>query len=143
MEYLFTFEKNNNMKSFVRLVVIMLAMLPAAGFAQKAKASTWPEMKAFHTLIAATFHPSEEGNFAPTREKADSLLMAAKAWQASTIPADYKPEETKATLEKLVQQCTLLSGAVKAKAADEKLKVIIADTHEIFHKIVGECKKAE
>ena len=33
--------------------------------------------------------------------------------------------------------------AVKANAADEKLKVLISDAHEIFHKIVGECKKAE
>jgi hypothetical protein len=130
------------MKSIVRLVVIMLAMLPAISFAQDNKAG-WPEMKAFHALMSATFHPTEEGNFAPLKEKTDSLLMAVKAWQASVIPADYKPEETKATLEKLVMKLNLLSGAVKANADNSKLKVIITDAHEIFHKIVGECKKTE
>ena len=131
------------MKSIVRLVVIMLAMIPAISFAQTAKPAPWIEMKAFHTLMAATFHPTEDGNFAPLKEKADSLLTAAKAWQASKIPADYKPTETKETLAKLVSQCTMIRDAVAAKAADVKLKVMIADAHETFHKIVGECKKGE
>ena len=133
------------MKSIVRLVVIMLAMIPAISFAQTAKPASapWIEMKAFHTLMAATFHPTEDGNFAPLKEKADSLLTAAKAWQASKIPADYKPTETKETLAKLVSQCTMIRDAVAAKAADVKLKVMIADAHETFHKIVGECKKGE
>lgn len=142
-EYLFTFEKNNYMKSIVRLAVIILAMLPVAGFAQTAKAAPWPELKAFHGFMSGTFHPAEEGDFQPLRLKADSLLIAAKAWQASKIPADYKEAETKETLVKLVNQCENIAGAVKAKAADEKLKVLISDAHEIFHKIVGECKKAE
>jgi hypothetical protein len=142
IEYLFTFEKNNYMKSFVRLVVIALAFIPAMGFAQSEKA-TWPEMKAFHALMSTSFHPTEEGNFAPLRAKADSLYAAAKAWQASAIPADFKPEETKATLEKLVAKCKIIAGAVKANAEDVKLKDLITGAHEIFHKIVGECKKTE
>ena len=84
------------MKSIVRLAVVMLAMIPAMSFAQTGKTTTapWAELKAFHALMSKTFHPSEEGNFAPLRAKADSLLIAAKTWQASKIPADYKPEET-------------------------------------------------
>jgi len=133
------------MKSMVRLVVIMLAMLPAISFAQttKAKAAPWPEMKAFHTLMSGTFHPAEEGNLAPLKEKADSLYMAAKTWQASTIPDNYKPEETKETLAKLVKNLKVLAGAVEAKADDAKLKVLITDAHDIFHKIVGECRKTD
>ena len=139
-EYLFTFEKNNYMKPIVRLVVMMLVMIPAMSFAQNSK-TAWPELKAFHTLIAATFHPSEDGNFQPVREKADSLLFAAKAWQASKIPVNYKSDETKATLVRLVNQCENVWQAVKAKAADEKLKVLISDAHDIFHHIVEKCKK--
>lgn len=130
------------MKSFVRLALIMIAMLPAISFAQEKK-TVWPEMKAFHALMSSTFHPTEEGNFAPLKAKADSLYNAAKAWQASAIPDTYKPAETKETLEKLVAQLKVLQGAVKANAADEKLKVLIAEAHETFHKIVGECKKTE
>ncbi|CAN5728063.1 hypothetical protein BH11BAC4_BH11BAC4_23420 [soil metagenome] len=129
------------MKSIVRLAVIMLALIPALSFAQTAKPAPWPELKAFHELMSKSFHPVEEGNYAPLKANADSLLIAAKAWKASTIPADYKPEETKATLDKLVKELNVLAGAVRAKAADEKLKVLITDAHDIFHKIVGECKK--
>ena len=133
------------MKSIVRLAVVMLAMILAMSFAQTGKTTTapWAELKAFHALMSKTFHPSEEGNFAPLKAKADSLLIAAKAWQASKIPADYKPEETQETLAKLVKQCNLIAGAVAAKADDIKLKVLIADAHDIFHKIVGECKKGD
>jgi hypothetical protein len=120
----------------------MLVMIPATSFSQSSKAQ-WKEMKSFHSLMSKSFHPTEENNYAPLKEKADSLLMAAKAWQASKIPADYKPEETRETLDKLVNQCTVLAGAVKANAADEKLKVLISDAHEIFHKIMGECKKGD
>ncbi len=130
------------MKSIVRLVVIMLVMLPAISFAQNSKAE-WAEMKAFHSLMSRTFHPSEEGNYAPLKAKADSLLIAAKLWQASKIPAGYKPVETKETLAKLVLLCQNLAGGVKADAAEVKLKVMITDAHEAFHQIVEKCKTTE
>ncbi len=110
------------MKSIIRLIVIVLAMLPAISFAQTAKTKTvWPEMKAFHALMSKTFHPVEEGNYAPLKLKADSLMMAAKAWKESKIPDTFKPEETAKTLTMLLEQCIVLEGAVKAKADDMKL----------------------
>ncbi len=130
------------MKSIVRLAVIILAMLPVTGFAQNSK-TAWPEMKKFHSFMSSTFHPSEEGNFKPLREKADSLLLSAKAWQASKIPATYKPEETKSTLEELVKKCEIINSAIKEKSSDEELKVLITEAHDIFHKIVEKCRKED
>ena len=142
MDYLFIFEKNNYMKSIVQLVLIMMVMLPFTGSAQTTKAAPWPEAKAFHEYISSTFHPSEEGNYKPLREKTDSMLISAKAWQASKIPDNYKPDLTKETLEKLVKQCELIANAVKEKMADDKLKPLVIEAHEIFHKITGECRKS-
>ena len=88
------------MKKAIQLAVILLAFLPAISFAQDKKTS-WPEMKNFHSIMAATFHPAEEGNLAPVKAKADSLFMAAQAWQKSPIPSNYKEVETKAALKKL------------------------------------------
>ena len=51
------------MKKAIQFLGVMLAILPALSFGQ-AKKTTWPEMKSFHTVMAATFHPAEEGNFA-------------------------------------------------------------------------------
>ena len=131
------------MKSIVRVFIIVLAMLPIAGFAQEKKSPSWPELKKFHSYMSSTFHPAEEGDLKPVRVKADSMLIAAKVWQASKIPSNYKPVETKETLEKLVAQLATLKEAVDGNADDEKLKTMITDAHDIFHKIVGECKKTD
>ena len=131
------------MKSIIRLAVIVLAMAPAFCFAQTDKKAAWPEMKNFHSFMSSTFHPAEEGNLAPLKAKAADLLKAAKEWQASKVPSNFKAEETTAQLEKLVKYCTGISDAVASGSDDATLKTMITEAHEVFHKIVGECKKAE
>jgi hypothetical protein len=126
---------------FLWLTILFISFVQGAN-AQPAK-PVWKELKAFHSLMSAGFHPAEEGNFAPLIQKADSLLVAAKNWQASPIPADFKPAETKAALEKLVAQCARLKKAVDAKASNEVLLKQISEAHDVFHTIVGECRKAE
>ena len=127
------------MKSIVRLAVIILAMLPFMSFAQSKK-TVWPEMKKFHSFMSSSFHPTEEGDFKPLRENADSLLITAKAWASTKIPEGFKPELTKVTLVELVKKCEVIAGAVKEKTSDDELKVLITDAHDIFHKIVEKCR---
>lgn len=128
------------MKKAIQLAVILLAFLPAISFAQ-AKKITWPEMEKFHTIMAATFHPTEEGNYAPLKEKSGELFQAAKAWQKSTIPANFRQAETKDGLRMLVIKCAAVDKAVQAKQTDEKLKPLIGEAHDAFHHIAGECRK--
>jgi len=123
------------------LFVLTTLLFAGISFAQSAKTADWPEMKSFHALMSSTFHPAEEGNFAPLKEKVAQLYRASKVWYASEIPANYKPEETKAILNKLMIQCHDIWAQVDAKASDEKLKQMITEAHDSFHKIVGECKK--
>lgn len=130
------------MKKTVLMLLFAIGVFAFAGKAQTTQPG-WPEMKAFHSLMSGTFHPAEEGNLAPLRAKADSLLAGAEAWQKSEIPANYKPVETKEALTKLVNRCRDIKKAVLANMNDDKLKKMIADAHDIFHKIVGECQKAD
>ena len=130
------------MKKVFQFALIIIAFLPVIGTAQT-KAAVWPQMKTFHSYMAATFHPAEEGNLQPLREKADSLYNAAKNWQASAIPSNYKPTETSAALTKLVKQCASVKKYVDAKMSDKDLTHLITEAHEIFHNIAGECKKAD
>ncbi len=126
----------------IKLAVLALILFAGTSFGQ-GKSAGWAEQKAFHSFMAATFHPTEDGNFKPLKEKADSLYISAKAWFDAPIPSDYKPEETKAALKKLVMQCGDIAKAVKTGATDEKLKTMITEAHETFHKIAGECKKTD
>jgi len=102
--------------------------------------TTWKEQGQFHDIMSKTFHPSEEGNLAPLKEKSDSLVIVAKTWKAAKIPDGYKPKETAETLTKLVKQCEGIEAAVKAKKEDKALATMIKEAHDTFHYIVGECK---
>ncbi len=130
------------MKSKIMLLATVLLCGISTAFSQGDQAQ-WPELKTFHSFMSSTFHPAEEGNFVPLKEKADSLLVAAKNWQASAIPVDFKPEKTRATLAKLVNQCTAIKKAVDSRATNDKLKKMITEAHGTFHTLVGECRKAE
>lgn len=129
------------MKKFT-LAVLAMIFMAGISFGQE-KSKVWAEQKSFHSLMAATFHPAEEGNLKPLKEKADSLYLSAKTWQSAAIPENYKPEETKAALKQLVADCADVSKNVKAGASDEKLTKLITVAHETFHKIAGECKKTD
>ncbi|MBL0356126.1 MAG: hypothetical protein IPP72_04225 [Chitinophagaceae bacterium] len=130
------------MKRVFQLAVVLLAFLPAISFAQDKKAA-WPEMKEFHAVMSTTFHPAEEGNFAPLKEKAEQLFEAAKKWQKSEIPANFKPTETKEALQNLVIKCGAVKKAVEAKKNDEELRRLITEAHDVFHTIAGECRRAD
>ncbi|MEO7523428.1 MAG: hypothetical protein ABIT58_05000 [Ferruginibacter sp.] len=124
----------------LKLAVLALIFFAGASYGQ-AKSAGWAEQKTFHSFMAGTFHPAEEGNLTPLKEKADSLAISAKLWAASPVPEDYKPAETAAALKKLVEQCNHISAKVKAGASDADLTKMITDAHDTFHKIAGECKK--
>jgi hypothetical protein len=143
---MFVIQKNTKINKIIKmkkinLLFFALIAFVGTGFAQTQKAAVWPELKAFHTVMAATFHPAEEGDFAPLKEKAPELYRASKVLYASEIPSNYKPEETKKTLEALMIQCHDVWAHIDQKGSDEKLKTLITDAHEIFHKVMGECKK--
>ena len=120
------------------LLAGFIFLAAAAGTAQT-KTPEWKEQTQFHGVMSRSFHPTEEGNFAPLKQKVDSLVMVAKLWNASVIPAGYKPKETKETLNKLVIRCTAVQSAVKENKPDSDLKKLITEAHETFHKIVEEC----
>jgi len=130
------------MKKTVKALVLLLAILPGISFAQQKKAA-WPEMKAFHGQMSSTFHPAEEGNLQPLKEKADSLYIVAMQWQASAIPANFKTTETTAALKKLTSQCAGIKKSVAAKASDKDLTDMITAAHDTFHTLAGECRKAD
>jgi len=126
----------------IKLLVIVLLATVSVALAQNAKPS-WSEMNAFHSLMSVTFHSAEDGNFAPLKSKADSLLLLARLWLASPVPVDFKPQETKAALEKLMAQCRSIKKGVGAGIANEKLFSMITKAHDIFHTVAGECRKTD
>ena len=52
-------------------------------------------------------------------------------------------DDVKAALKKLVIKCAAVSKGVQANLSNEKLKTLITDAHDVFHTIVGECRRTE
>lgn len=103
----------------------------------------WKELDAFHAVMAETFHPAEEGNLQPVRDNASDLVTKAKAWQASAVPEGYDKQKTIKTLKTLVAKCKEIKSAVKVKKNDKELTRLITEAHDVFHRIVEECKTSE
>jgi hypothetical protein len=110
-----------------------------AGFAAigvKAQ-SGWPEMRAFKTLLNASYQPAQTGDLAPAKINADSLAINAAQWRSSAIPEGFNPVQVSSELTKLVEKCTALQAGVKANADDKKIKKLLTSVREVYLRIVG------
>jgi superoxide dismutase len=95
----------------------------------------WTELNEFHEVLGATFHPSEEGNLKPIRDRSAELLKRAKDLQNGKIPASFNTPEIKKLMVDLVSECGAINQLVYINANDKILKIRLATIHEIFHNI--------
>jgi hypothetical protein len=122
-------------KSIATTLVLTFAFL--SGYAQ----DNWPELKAFHTVMSQTFHPSEEGNLKPIKERCGEMVEKAEALQKSKIPSEYNTEKIKPVVDNLVTSSKELQTMIKKKEKDEAISKKLTALHDTFHEIVGLCKK--
>ena len=132
------------------LIISLLTFSQAAKSQEKEKQggnhkefSEWKELKNFHEVISHTFHPMEEGNFKPIREKSGELNNAAAALATSKIPADLNRLDVVSAVKELSTKTKQLDELVQKKGSDEKVKEQLTSVHDSFHKIVGLCSKDE
>ena len=120
-------------------VVLSLFMLfTAIAFGQN-KMDSWAELKDFHAVMSQTFHPSEDGNLQPIKQRADELLQKAMALYDSKKPAEFDTPQMKESITKLATDCKLIVGMIADKKSDEELTKKLTEAHDSFHNIVGLC----
>ncbi|MBK5272126.1 MAG: hypothetical protein JJE22_14045 [Bacteroidia bacterium] len=122
-------------------VLLLMIVISVAGIntvqAQKTK---WLEMETFHTVIAQTFHPAEEGKLEPIKTRSQEMFDKALAWQKSTTPEGYNKKGIKGLLKNLVKESKDLNKLIKTNAADNTLKEKLSGLHDIFHEIMEKCE---
>ena len=96
---------------------------------------TWVELNNFHEVMGQTFHPSQDGNLKPIRERSGELLARAKALQNGQIPASFNTAEIKKSITRLVTEAGFLNQLVIKKADDKTIVKKLGELHEIFHSI--------
>ncbi|MFI5132748.1 MAG: hypothetical protein ACHQEB_00355 [Chitinophagales bacterium] len=130
------------MKKIVTLLMVTAAIIGSFPSQAQQKAP-WKEMEEFHTVMAATFHPSEEGKLEPVKTRSQEMLDKAINWQKSTPPQGYDKNAVKSSLKKLVTGLKELNTLVKNNAADNVLKEKLSSLHDIFHEIMEKCEKED
>lgn len=126
-------------KLSILFLMLILSSITLAVYSQQS--AKWKAMDDFHSVMSISFHPADDGNLQPLKEKAGDLLNKAKAWQKSTVPQGYNGSLTKPILKRLVQQCNVIKNAVANNQPDAELKTLITEAHEIFHEIKEKCQK--
>lgn len=103
------------------------------------KFANWPEIKAFHKVMSQTFHPSEEGNLQPIKERSAEMAEKATTLKTTQIPTPFNKKEIIAAINTLAKDSKALDKLVKSKATDDKIIKALNDLHDVFHTIVGLC----
>jgi len=88
-------------KTVIQFFMVTAFLMVAQVTNAQSKLGTWKELKDFHQVMSQTFHPSEEGNLQPIKERSGEMVEKADLLAKSTIPADFNRKEVLAAIEKL------------------------------------------
>ena len=103
----------------------------------EAAADEWPQMEAFHAIIADAYHPfKDSANVAPARELAESLALEADKWQAASLPEKVNTKKVQSQLVDLKTSARALSDQIKSGRTDEVVGALLTTVHDNFHKIM-------
>ena len=128
----------------IKTTLLLFMFIGATCFAQtKAKMDSWKELKEFHEVMAATFHPSQENDLKPIKARASELKEKAIALSNGNIPAEFNNDKVKDSIKMLQGQCSNLEKMVKNASPDKDITKFLAKTHDTFHQIVGLCSGGE
>lgn len=127
------------MKS-LKVLLTFVTMFLVAGFVNAQTKTVWKEKTEFHKVMSQTFHPAEEGNYAPIRNRINELVEKADAFKNSQIPAEFTNQKAiKSNLKKLAKQTKTFRKKINTGATDEQLKDDFMALHDTFHQVVGLC----
>lgn len=119
--------------------LIFILLLAGTAFSTQAQTAEWKELDDYHKVMASTFHPSEEGNLQPIKERSGELADKAKALQKSTIPAAYQKPGVKESLDLLAKESKALDKMVRKNKPDAEITKSLTALHERFHEVIEKC----
>jgi hypothetical protein len=112
---------------------------PTTGVAPKPKAP-WKAQEEFHSVLAGTFHPMEDGDFGPVRKRAAEMARKARLWARSRPPKGYDAAALRPLLTKLEREAAEVAQLVARQAGDGEIKQALNKLHDRYHEIAGECR---
>ena len=126
-----------HLKTFLALTFIFVVNSISA----QSTFEKWPAIKEFHEVMSQTFHPAEEGNFAPIKARSEEMMTKANKVVKSDIPKEFKIEAILASAGKLETQSAALHKLVISGATNDVIFKSMTTLHDTFHEIVGLCSE--
>jgi len=123
----------------IKTLAIVLLIFSGKTVVAQSTFDKWPAIKEFHGVMSQTFHPSEEGDLGPIKERYMELATKAEAVNKSEIPAEFKTKEMQLATEKLQIKTKALQKKIMLKATDAEITILLSEIHDVFHTIVGLC----
>ncbi len=124
-----------------KLILILISIISFQFVQAQSIMDKWPELKSFHSIMSQTFHPSEEGNLQPIKERSKEMMEKAAQLADSKIPLEYKTDAIVKAVEQLKSDTKKLHKMIGNKASDKEITAALSALHDVFHQIVGLCKK--
>lgn len=103
------------MKKICFVVMLLISLVAVESNAQD-KFAAWPALGSFHTVMSATFHPAEKGDFDPVKQRSGEMVDKAALLEKSAVPAQFDKPEIRAALKILKTKTTALNKIVLKKA---------------------------
>jgi hypothetical protein len=125
-----------HLKTFLALTFIFVANSISA----QSTFDKWPAIKEFHEVMSQTFHPVEEGDFAPIKARSEEMMKKAALLQTD-IPKEFKTDSILASVGKLEKNSKELHEIVTSGSTNDVILKSITELHDIFHEIVGLCSE--
>jgi hypothetical protein len=126
-----------NLKTFAIFALLFVANTITA----QSTFNKWPALKEFHEVMSQTFHPAEEGNFAPIKTRSEEMMSKAAMLLKSDIPEEFRTNSILASSERLQLKSKALHKLVISNGSDAAILKSITDLHDTFHEIVGLCSE--
>ena len=126
-----------------RILAFAVLLLSTLTSLAQSKMESWPEMKAYHSVLSETFHPSEKGDLKPIKTRSHELFANAKMIVASPIPQEFDNEKVKQSLARLVKESDKLNALVVRQEQDMTIVKQLNKVHDTFHEVIGLCSKEE
>jgi hypothetical protein len=123
----------------LKTLLVLTFIFVANSISAQSTFEKWPAIKEFHEIMSQTFHPAEEGNFAPIKARSEEMMTKATKVVKSDIPAAFKTKAILASAGKLETQSAALHKLVTSGATNEVIFKSLTALHDTFHEIVGLC----
>ncbi|MCK6618314.1 MAG: hypothetical protein L6Q51_11800 [Cyclobacteriaceae bacterium] len=124
-------------KLIVNSIVVLVVIFSACTGKKEeaAEQNDWPEMDAFHMIMAESFHPfKDSANLAPAKAQAADMAANAAKWAETPLPKKVDNDQVREYMANLKTETAAFAQLVQT-GTDEEIGQALTDLHDLFHAI--------